>query len=333
MNMMPLILALVSFIITVFSGKYIIKKLKVLNFGQTIYEEGPSWHKSKNGTPTMGGIMFILGILVSVCFLVIYYYSKYGTFAGNDLVPIIAGLLTALGFSLIGFIDDYIKVVKKRNLGLTAIQKLIFQFLVAAVFLFTLSYTGFIDSSEILIPFIGEVNLGFLYYPLALLSIVFIVNAVNLTDGLDGLASSVTSVCGVGYLIIALLIEKTLTASVSAALLGGVLGFLVYNRYPAKVFMGDTGSMFLGGMVVVLAFTMRYPGLIFLMGGLYILEALSVCLQVFWFKIFKKRIFLMSPIHHHYEKKGYSENKIVKLFSAVELIFVLVAIIGTVIII
>lgn len=331
MNAMPLILAIISFVITVFSGKYIIKKLRLLNFGQTIYEEGPSWHKSKNGTPTMGGIMFILGILVSVCFLVIYYYSKYGAMVGNDLVPIIAGLLATVGFSLIGFIDDYIKVVKKRNLGLTAIQKLIFQFLVAAVFVLTLSYTGFIDSSEILIPFFGEVNIGILYYPLAIISIVFIVNAVNLTDGLDGLASSVTSVCGVGYLIIALLLEKTLTASVSAALIGGVLGFLVYNKYPAKVFMGDTGSMFLGGMVVVLAFTMRYPGLIFLMGGLYILEALSVCLQVFWFKTFKKRIFLMSPIHHHYEKKGYSENKIVRLFSAVELIFVLVAIIGTVI--
>lgn len=331
MNAMPLILAIISFVITVFSGKYIIKKLRLLNFGQTIYEEGPSWHKSKNGTPTMGGIMFILGILVSVCFLVIYYYSKYGAMVGNDLVPIIAGILATVGFSLIGFIDDYIKVVKKRNLGLTAIQKLIFQFLVAAVFVLTLSYTGFIDSSEILIPFFGEVNIGILYYPLAIISIVFIVNAVNLTDGLDGLASSVTSVCGVGYLIIALLLEKTLTASVSAALVGGVLGFLVYNKYPAKVFMGDTGSMFLGGMVVVLAFTMRYPGLIFLMGGLYILEALSVCLQVFWFKTFKKRIFLMSPIHHHYEKKGYSENKIVRLFSAVELIFVLVSVIGTVI--
>lgn len=331
MNAMPLILAIISFVITVFSGKYIIKKLRLLNFGQTIYEEGPSWHKSKNGTPTMGGIMFILGILVSVCFLVIYYYSKYGAMVGNDLVPIIAGILATTGFSLIGFIDDYIKVVKKRNLGLTAIQKLIFQFLVAAVFVLTLSYTGFIDSSEILIPFFGEVNIGILYYPLAIISIVFIVNAVNLTDGLDGLASSVTSVCGVGYLIIALLLEKTLTASVSAALVGGVLGFLVYNKYPAKVFMGDTGSMFLGGMVVVLAFTMRYPGLIFLMGGLYILEALSVCLQVFWFKTFKKRIFLMSPIHHHYEKKGYSENKIVRLFSAVELIFVLVSVIGTVI--
>ena len=332
MSMMTLICAIISFCITVFSGKYIIKKLQLLNFGQTIYEEGPSWHKGKNGTPTMGGIMFILGIVLSSLVVIIFYAVRYGGFsAGADLVPIIAGILTALGFSLIGFIDDYIKVVKKRNLGLTAIQKLIFQFLIAGVFIYTLEFSGVIDTSEILLPFFGEVNLGWVYYPIAAVSIVFIVNAVNLTDGLDGFAASVTSVCSIGYLVIAVLLEKTLTASVSAALLGGVLGFLVYNRYPAKVFMGDTGSMFLGGMVVVLAFTMRYPGLIFLMGGLYIIEALSVCLQVFWYKLTKTRIFLMSPIHHHYEKKGYSENKIVKLFSAIELIFVIVAVLGTVI--
>ena len=332
MNWITLVPAVVSFLATAISGKYIIKKLQKLHCGQTIYEDGPSWHKDKNGTPTMGGIMFIFGTLLAVLGVIIFYLAKYSSFAFTDLAPIIAGVLASVCYALIGFIDDYIKVVKKRNLGLTAIQKLIFQFLIAAIFLYTLYAAGTIDSSDILLPFIGSVNLGWIYYPIATVAIVFIVNAVNLTDGLDGLASTVTTVCMIGYIAISLLLGEILTSAVSAALLGGCMGFLIYNKYPAKVFMGDTGSMFLGGMVVVLAFTMDFPGLIFLMGGLYILEALSVCLQVFWYKITHKRIFLMSPIHHHYEKKGYSENEIVRMFSIVEGIFVLLAIVGVVLV-
>ena len=326
---MTLICAIISFLITLISGKFIIRYLRKLKCGQTIYEEGPSWHKDKNGTPTMGGIMFILGIIVSAVIAIVVFSLKNNVFIATDLVPMISGLLMALLFSLIGFVDDYVKVVKKRNLGLTAIQKLIFQFLTAGAFLFAMFISG-TGETTVHIPFIATIDLGFFYYPIMAVLIVFVTNAVNLTDGLDGLASSVTAVCGVGYLVIAVIIDFTLTASVSAALLGGVMAFLVYNAYPAKVFMGDTGSMFLGGMVVMLAFTLKDPGLIILMAGLYILEALSVMLQVFWYKLTHKRIFLMSPIHHHYEKKGLKEPQIVTMFSAVELVFVIAAVVSVI---
>lgn len=327
---MTLICAVISFLITLISGKYVIKFLRRLKCGQTIYEDGPSWHKDKNGTPTMGGVMFILGVVLSSAVAVAVFISRLGTVVETDIVPVISGLLMALGFSLIGFIDDYIKVVKKRNLGLTAVQKLIFQFLVAAAFLFSLYICG-ISETAVEIPFIGGFNLGIFYYPVMMLVIVFITNAVNLTDGLDGLASSVTAVCALGYIIISVLLGYTLTASVSAALLGGVMAFLFYNAYPAKVFMGDTGSMFLGGMVVMLAFTLKNPGILILMAGLYIIEALSVVLQVGCYKLTHKRIFLMSPIHHHYEKKGMKEPQIVTMFSAVEFIFVALAVVSAVI--
>ncbi len=321
---MVLISAIISFLITAVSGKFIIEKLRVLKFGQTIYEDGPAWHKAKNGTPTMGGIMFLLGVIVASIISVIVFAVSAGEFAFYDLVPVISGLLLALGNCLIGFIDDYIKVVKKRNLGLTAKQKLVFQFLLAAAFLFSLYITGSV-STEIEFPF-GTLNLGFFYYPVMALMIVFVTNAVNLTDGIDGLAATTTSVCAVGYVVIATLLGYTLTANIAAALLGGVCGFLIYNSHPAKVFMGDTGSMFLGGMVVMLSFTVKRPEIIILMGAIYIIEALSVVLQVISFKTTGKRIFLMSPIHHHYEKKGLSEKQIVVFFSAVELIFVCLAV-------
>ena len=321
---MVLISAIISFLITAVSGKFIIEKLRVLKFGQTIYEDGPAWHKAKNGTPTMGGIMFLLGVIAASIISVIVFAVSAGEFAFYDLVPVISGLLLALGNCLIGFIDDYIKVVKKRNLGLTAKQKLVFQFLLAAAFLFSLYITGSV-STEIEFPF-GTLNLGFFYYPVMALMIVFVTNAVNLTDGIDGLAATTTSVCALGYVVIATLLGYTLTANIAAALLGGVCGFLIYNSHPAKVFMGDTGSMFLGGMVVMLSFTVKRPEIIILMGAIYIIEALSVVLQVISFKTTGKRIFLMSPIHHHYEKKGLSEKQIVVFFSAVELIFVCLAV-------
>ena len=321
---MVLISAIISFLITAVSGKFIIEKLRVLKFGQTIYEDGPAWHKAKNGTPTMGGIMFLLGVIVASIISVIVFAVSAGEFAFYDLVPVVSGLLLALGNCLIGFIDDYIKVVKKRNLGLTAKQKLVFQFLLAAAFLFSLYITGSV-STEIEFPF-GTLNLGFFYYPVMALMIVFVTNAVNLTDGIDGLAATTTSVCALGYVVIATLLGYTLTANIAAALLGGVCGFLIYNSHPAKVFMGDTGSMFLGGMVVMLSFTVKRPEIIILMGAIYIIEALSVVLQVISFKTTGKRIFLMSPIHHHYEKKGLSEKQIVVFFSAVELIFVCLAV-------
>ena len=321
---MVLVSAIISFLITAVSGKFIIEKLRVLKFGQTIYEDGPAWHKAKNGTPTMGGIMFLLGVTVASVVSVIVFCASAGELVFYDLVPSVAGLLFAFGNCLIGFIDDYIKVVKKRNLGLTSKQKLIFQFLITAAFLFSLFITNSV-STDIEFPF-GTLKLGFFYYPLMALFIVFVTNAVNLTDGIDGLAATTTSVTAVGYVVIATYLGYTLTANIAAALLGGVCGFLIYNSYPAKVFMGDTGSMFLGGMVVMLAFTVKRPELIILLCAIYIIEALSVVLQVISFKTTGKRIFLMSPIHHHYEKKGLTEKQIVAFFSTVELIFVILAV-------
>lgn len=327
MDVMLIISAVVAFLITVLIGKPIIEWLRKLKCGQTIYEEGPSWHKSKNGTPTMGGIMFIAAVILTSAAVFGFYAATY-VFSGFPGLPVLTGLIAMLLFSLIGFIDDFVKVVKKRNLGLTAWQKLIFQFIIAGVFVYFMKLCGVVDADAVRMPFFGYLNIGWIYYPLAVCVIVFVVNAVNLTDGIDGLAATVTTACGIGYFVVAGIMGDRLPEWVSAAFVGGCSGFLVFNAHPAKVFMGDTGSMFLGGFVALMPFVLGYPGGVFLSGGLYILEALSVCLQVLSFKTTGKRIFLMSPIHHHFEKKGWSEVKIVYVFTAVEILFVAAFIAG-----
>lgn len=308
-----------AFLITALLGFFLIPALKRLKYGQTILEIGPNWHKDKEGTPTMGGLMFIVGITAASIFGYLIYMSRgalseftegveKGRFAGT--------LLLALGNGFIGFLDDYVKVSQKRNLGLTAGQKMALQFVVAGLFLATLNLTGS-DSKILLIPFLGQINLGFLYYPLCLLGIVYIVNSVNFTDGLDGLAGSVTFVAALGLAVVSGILGLTINSIQAAALAGGCLGFLMWNFYPAKVFMGDTGSMFLGGMTVGLAFGAGIPLLLAFVGIIYIVESLSVVLQVISYKTTGKRIFKMSPIHHHFEMLGHKETSIVFAFAAV----------------
>ena len=320
---------LTSFAVTILLGFVLIPALKRLKFGQTIKEIGPTWHESKNGTPTMGGLLFIIGIIIGVFVgFVLYKMAMPSNITVNsgENIRLWAGLLAAIGFGLIGFIDDYIKVVKHRNLGLNAMQKTVFQLVIAICYIATLQLSG-ITSTIVVFPFIGQLDFGWFYYPLMVLGIYFIVNAVNLTDGIDGLASSVTTVYAIIFMLIATFLQYYTIHILAAALAGGCLGFLVWNFYPAKTFMGDTGSMFLGGCVVALAFGVDLPILILLAGIVYICEALSVVLQVISFKSTGKRIFKMSPIHHHFEMCGWSEIKIVTVFTAVTVVFGILAII------
>lgn len=319
--------ALCAFAITAVLGKFLIPFLHKLNFGQTILEIGPSWHKEKQGTPTMGGIMFIVGISV-VTTVSVLLYNAFGTQAvtvyqadpTRNIIFVFTGLALALGHSAIGFIDDYIKVVKKRNLGLTAIQKLVLQFAVTIAYLACLGLLGY--GGTTVIPFVGTVDLGWFYYPIAAIVIVGVVNAVNLTDGIDGLDGSLTFFVSLFFMLIASLVGFMGVGFMSAAVAGGCLGFLVWNFHPAKVFMGDTGSLFLGGIVCALAFAVNMPILLLPLGIVYLCEMFSVMLQVSYFKLTHgKRLFKMSPIHHHFEMCGWSEVKIVSVFSLVTVIF------------
>ena len=329
----PIGTAAVSLILTFLLGYVVIPLMHKLKFGQTILDIGPRWHKNKQGTPTMGGFMFIIaGVFSVAAFLVSGLVVKFDVVynALQDeyrLVSLLASIGMALLMSLIGFMDDYIKVVKKRNLGLTAKQKTLLQLLVAAAYLYSL-YLGGMRTTWI--PFAGSVSIvsgwGLFFWPIALIFIYGFTNAVNLTDGIDGLDAGATAVVALFFLICSLRFPKyQLNAVTAAALLGGCLGFLIWNKHPAKVFMGDTGSMFLGGMVVGLSFMLDRPILLLFAGILYFGEAMSVTLQVLHYKRTKKRLFKMSPIHHHFELSGWSENKIVLVFSAVSLIGCLIA--------
>ena len=319
--------AAVAFGLTALSGKWLIPYLHKLKFGQTIKEIGPTWHKKKQGTPTMGGIMFIIGIVCAILISVPLFYSGMSV---GDIDPIVGesnlqkvrvfgGILMALAYGLVGFFDDYIKVVKKRNLGLRARQKILLQFLIGAGYLLSLYMAG--ERGTTVIPFVGMIDLGWWYWPIAMFVILGTVNAVNLTDGIDGLASSVTMFVSVAFMLVATNIGAFGMSIMGAAVAGGCVGFLVWNFYPAKVFMGDTGSLFLGGLVVALGFGVGMPILILPIGIIYFLEALSDILQIGYFKLSHgKRIFKMAPIHHHFEMSGWSEIKIVSVFSAVTIV-------------
>lgn len=322
MNSVWIILAaIVSFGTTALLGKWMVPFLHKINFGQTIREVGPKWHQKKNGTPTMGGFMFIIGIALSTVIFVPIYYSmtKQDSLQMMMRTKIFGGLLMAVGFGAVGFFDDYIKVVKKRNLGLNAKQKLILQFIVAGAYLYSLYLAG--SSSTTLIPFFGNVDFGIWYWIVALLGIVGMVNAVNFTDGIDGLNASVTFFVSLFFMLISGILGIESMSVFAAALAGGCLGFLVWNINPAKVFMGDTGSLFLGGMVCALGFGLNLPILILVIGFVYICEILSVVIQVVYFKATHgKRLFRMSPIHHHFEMCGWNEHKICRVFSLVTVI-------------
>lgn len=309
----------IAAVITGLLGYFMVPFLHKIKFGQTIREVGPSWHKNKQGTPTMGGIMFIIGSSVAAVICIAFLWLNGGAETQLMLVKVMAGALMAVGFGIVGFLDDYISIKKHRNLGLTEIQKLILQFIIVGAYLLSVAFAG--GTTETVIPFLGSVDLGFFYYILAAVFIVGMVNAVNFTDGIDGLNTSVTLVVALVFSVIAMLLNRVGLSLYAAAIVGAMIGFLFWNANPAKVFMGDTGSLFLGGAVCALAFGVDMPILLILIGIIYIVEILSVVLQVTYFKITHgKRIFKMAPIHHHFEMCGWNENKICFVFSGVTLL-------------
>ncbi|MDD3261016.1 MAG: phospho-N-acetylmuramoyl-pentapeptide-transferase [Oscillospiraceae bacterium] len=318
MDVLAIVLsAAVAFAVTALLGKWLVPFLHKINFGQTIRDVGPKWHQKKNGTPTMGGFMFIIGILVALLVCMPLVLTGGRTWGSNMIgVRVIGGYLMALAFGAVGFIDDYIKVVKKRNLGLTVKQKFLLQCLVAAVYLLSLKLSG--ASSATMVPFAGRVDIGIWYWIIAFFGIIGMVNAVNFTDGIDGLNGSVTFFVSIFFMIISGMLKSTGMGVFSAACAGGCLGFLLWNFNPAKVFMGDTGSLFLGGMVCAMAFGLEIPILLLVIGIIYIIEILSVILQVTYFKATHgKRLFKMTPIHHSCEMSGWSEVKICAVFSTI----------------
>ncbi len=305
--------------------RILIPILKSHKMGQKILDIGPRWHKSKEGTPTMGGIAFYLASL-----LVGAAGIAYGIPSGliKEPLPLLFTAAFALLNGVIGFLDDYTKFLKKQNEGLSAGQKYLLQLLVAGAYLAAMTLWGGLETT-LHIPYLHlTVELGYAYYLLALILITGFVNSVNLADGIDGLCASETAVIGVFFAIVAMRAEDSASALLSALLIGACLGFLVYNWHPARIFMGDTGSLFLGGMVVGLAFLCDSPLILVICGFMYALEAISDILQVLWVKLFGKRLFLMAPIHHHFEKKGWSEVKVVTVFTLCTLVLCILAFFG-----
>ena len=319
-----LIAAAASFVLTLLIGRFLIPELRKLKAGQEIREDGPTWHKSKAGTPTMGGIMFILGGGVTV-FVLGWDAMLRGSFVHLYVY------LFALIFGIIGFVDDYRKVRQHQNEGLTAKQKFVLQLAAAVVFLCLMRYEGLL-SNALYIPFANvTVTVNWIVYLVfAAFVIVGCVNAVNLTDGIDGLACSVTFVVMVFFTVTGTLWSaQDRQGLFPAALAGGLAAFFVYNHHPAKVFMGDTGSLFLGGAVAALAFAMDMPLILILVGIIYIAETMSDIIQVTYFKATHgKRFFKMAPLHHHLELSGWSEAKLVAVFSGITLVFCALAFLG-----
>ena len=309
-----LVPVLLSFVISAAAGPLVIPILRRLKVGQTVRDDGPQTHLKKNGTPTMGGIIFLLGVIVTS----IFYVKDY-----PKIIPI---LFVTVGFGIVGFLDDYIKVVLRRSEGLTPARKMAGQLIVTAIFAwYMVSYSDI--GLLMLIPFSGGsyLDIGILSVPLLFFAVIGTVNGTNFTDGLDGLASSVTIMVAVFFSVVAVG-TKSGIAPVTCAVTGGLLGFLLFNVYPASVFMGDTGSLALGGFVASTAYMLRLPLFIVIVGLIYVVEVLSVMIQVSYFKATHgKRFFKMAPIHHHFEKCGWSETRVVAVFSIITALCCLVA--------
>ena len=325
-NIVYFLIALVTtFAVTVITLKKLIPKLKSMKMGQTILDIGPRWHKSKEGTPTMGGLSFlfamtltVVGVGISACI------TEGSAWAAKYFITYFMAVL----YALIGIWDDSLKIRKKENEGFTASQKALLQVAIAVVYLVCMKLWGGL-TTYMYIPYVNTVvDFGIFYYIIAVFLIVGIVNSVNLTDGIDGLASSVTAVVGAFFALAAFMTANLSAAILSAAVIGGCLGFLTYNFYPARIFMGDTGSLFLGGIVVGLAFLINNPLIVLLVGIIYVVEAASDIIQVGFYKLTRKRVFKMAPIHHHFEKCGWSEIKVVTVFSVVTLIASCIAFFG-----
>ena len=318
-----LAMLLLVFGLSVLAGRIILPVLRKKKVGQIINEEGPAWHAGKTGTPTMGGISFILAFLVGLAAVTVYAFASGEEFNYIPFALVIAyGVLNAA----IGFVDDYFKLINKRNLGLTEKQKMLLQLVVSAAFIAMMAITGNLDTA-LRIPFFGVTwELSWFAYPIYLLVLVGFVNSTNLTDGLDGLASSVCAVVAVFMTLCALRGGHTEMGLISVALLGGVLGFLIYNFHPAKMFMGDTGSLFLGAVIMGCAMMVGELIVFVLAGLVFVLDMLSSLLQRVYYKLTHgKRIFKMAPVHHHFEKCGWSEVAIVGLFSGVSVLFCILA--------
>lgn len=312
-----LTMLLVSMLISIAIGKYIIKILVRAKIGQSIRDDGPKAHLLKQGTPTMGGIIFIISTLIALFIFKGYTHE-------NILI-----IVSMLGFGLVGFVDDFFKLVMKRSLGLTEIQKIIFQIIMSFGLIYLASKVSARPISMIKIPFTTkELNLGILTYPILTFIMIGTVNATNITDGLDGLATSVSIPVFMALAIIGVLKDSSM-AVFSTIFVGSLIGFLIYNSNPASVFMGDTGSMAIGGALVMMALILNAPLYLVILGGVYVIETMSVIIQVISYKTRnKKRVFLMSPIHHHYELKGYKEPKIVAAFTALSIVFSILTVFG-----
>ncbi|KJS14730.1 MAG: phospho-N-acetylmuramoyl-pentapeptide-transferase [Peptococcaceae bacterium BRH_c4b] len=313
--------AALSFAVSALLCPVVIPVLKRLKFGQNVRDDGPARHLAKTGTPTMGGIIFLAGIAVAG--------AVFSCHRPEGLLVLIA----TLGYGLIGFLDDFIKIALKRPLGLRAREKLSGQILIGLL-LAVLSVSTLGRGTDVVLPFSGlftsggvtlELGFwGFMFF--AVLVMLSSANAVNLTDGLDGLASGVTVIVALAFLLIALITGQTGVAVLMAAVSGGCAGFLLYNHYPARVFMGDTGSLALGGALGAAAITTRSELFLLIIGGIYVAETLSVIIQVFSFQLFHRRVFRMAPLHHHFELGNWSENRIVLTFSALTMVFAVLGI-------
>ena len=294
--------AIIGFLIVVILGPIFIPMLAKFKFGQTVRDDGPQTHLQKNGTPTMGGVIMIIAILIT------------GLTRAKIDKDLLVGLICITGFGFVGFLDDFIKIKMKRSLGLKAYQKIILQFALA-LFVSYYQYSASPSATQIMIPFTDYIiNLGPLYVPIMMFVIIGTVNAVNLTDGLDGLASGITLIVSIFFMLLAISVGNSDVAILAAATGGACLGFLGFNSYPAKVFMGDTGSMALGGAVVSFAVLTNSVLLIPIVGGIYFAEAISVIIQVTSFRLTGKRVFKMAPIRHHFEQCGWPETRVVFVF-------------------
>lgn len=307
----PLMAIAVAFIISIVSGLIIIPALRRMRFGQSIREEGPEAHKKKAGTPTMGGLIFMTSIILSTLFLS-YIYDVMTT-------QTIVLLLIFVGFGVIGFLDDFIIVVQKKNLGLTSLQKLIGQIIVAVAAFFLLKMGPF--ETTVSLPFTNiQIELGILYVAFLIFWLVGFSNAVNITDGLDGLVAGTSSIAFAAFGILALNYGQEDIAMFAFVVTGAMLGFLLFNKKPAKVFMGDTGSLALGGALAMISVLLKQEVMLLFIGIVFVVETLSVIIQVISFKLTGKRVFKMSPIHHHFELSGWSEWKIVIVFWGIALL-------------
>ncbi|GEN82113.1 phospho-N-acetylmuramoyl-pentapeptide-transferase [Sporosarcina luteola] len=306
----------VSFVITALIGAAIIPLLRRMKFGQSIREEGPEAHKKKAGTPTMGGLIFLGSIIIT---MLVLSYILEDVLTTQTIVL----MIVLAGFGIIGFLDDFIIVVMKRNLGLTSIQKLIGQIIIAILAFFLLKMGPF--ETTILIPFTNfTVDLGIFYVAFLIFWLVGFSNAVNLSDGLDGLVAGTSTIAFAAFGVHGLVYEQYDIAIFSFVVAGAMLGFLLFNMKPAKVFMGDTGSLALGGTLAMLSILVKQELLLLIIGIVYVIETLSVMIQVTSFKLTGKRVFKMSPIHHHFELSGWSEWKIVIVFWGVALLAAIV---------